>query len=495
MALITKAIIRSSALSRSVFVRSFSVSALRTQARPLDSEFPVLTDPLMENKQLPSFMVGTENGFLPRQEPLAQLPERFEKLESLLQRMPIRCRDGSPGLLAHGQFGDAVMSELPVYNVDDIQDNQLLSALFRDYTFAASAYLLEPCDIMYRSKDDYGLGRQILPENIAVPLVKVSEKIHSKPFMEYALSYSLYNWKRLNPTAGLSYDNLDIVRGFAGSASEAGFILNHVTMVAYSGDLVKYSLAIMDAVSNSNREQFDNSMRMLNRTYEFINNEMEMMWSRSEPGDYMKFRTFIMGTKNQPMFPNGVVYEGVSDTPLFYRGESGANDSMVPLGDNLLQLTSHMPKNPLTEVLRDFRSYRPTNHKEFLEYVQERAEQVGVRDYALKDDNSAALYLSNVDQIRAFRHRHWNFTKSYIIKHTQHAVATGGSPITTWLPNQLGTVLDQMIEVGNTINRNNLTEENQMALDAIWKRAEAQKRVLNREVATLKQAYKDQDKV
>jgi hypothetical protein len=60
-------------------------------------------------------------------EPLAQLPERFEKLESLLQRMPIRCRDGSPGLLAHGQFGDAVVSELPVYNVDDIHDNQLLS--------------------------------------------------------------------------------------------------------------------------------------------------------------------------------------------------------------------------------------------------------------------------------------------------------------------------------------------------------------------------------
>jgi indoleamine 2,3-dioxygenase len=70
-------------------------------------------------------------------------------------------------------------------------------------------------------------------------------------------------------------------------------------MVAYSGDLVKHSLAVMDSVSNSNREQFNNSMRMLNRTYEFINNEMEMMWSRSEPGDYMKFRTFIMGTKNQ----------------------------------------------------------------------------------------------------------------------------------------------------------------------------------------------------
>lgn len=29
------------------------------------------------------------------------------------------------------------------------------------------------------------------------------------------------------------------------------------------------------------------------------------------------------------MFPNGVVYEGVSETPLSFRGESGANDSMV----------------------------------------------------------------------------------------------------------------------------------------------------------------------
>jgi len=29
------------------------------------------------------------------------------------------------------------------------------------------------------------------------------------------------------------------------------------------------------------------------------------------------------------MFPNGVIYEGVSDQPMSFRGESGANDSMV----------------------------------------------------------------------------------------------------------------------------------------------------------------------
>lgn len=36
-----------------------------------------------------------------------------------------------------------------------------------------------------------------------------------------------------------------------------------------------------------------------------------------------------MGTKNQPMFPDGVLYEGVSEERTQYRGESGANDSMV----------------------------------------------------------------------------------------------------------------------------------------------------------------------
>ena len=59
------------------------------------------------------------------------------------------------------------------------------------------------------------------------------------------------------------------------------------------------------------------------------------MWKRSAPSDYMKFRSFIFGTapkKLNAMFPLGVTYEGVSDEPMGFRGESGANDSIVPCG-------------------------------------------------------------------------------------------------------------------------------------------------------------------
>lgn len=156
---------------------------------------------------------------------------------------------------------------------------------------------------------------------------------------------------------------------------------------------------------------------------------MLAMWKRSKPNGYTSFRTFIFGITSQSMFPNGVIYEGVSEEPLSFRGESGANDSMIPMCDNLLQV--QMPETPLTDILKDFRQYRPGNHREFLEAVRDSAQDSGVRGFAKGDSVSAALYLQALDQVRDFRWRHWCFTREYILKHTSHPTATGGSPIVT----------------------------------------------------------------
>src|SRR4051794_673785 len=102
-------------------------------------------------------------------------------------------------------------------------------------------------------------------------------------------------------------------------------------MVQYSGPLVSHTLDLLASCASSDRPHFDASLRGLTNIYSIINAEMEGMWTRSDPADYLSFRTFIYGTKNQPQFPRGVIYEGVSTEPMFHRGESGANDSMVPL--------------------------------------------------------------------------------------------------------------------------------------------------------------------
>lgn len=110
--------------------------------------FEVLTDTKPKDDSMQAFMVSTTRGFLPRGDPIVHLPPEFDSLESILCRMPITKRDGSPGLLAHGTLGETVDKELPdlIPAINRYAGNlPLMNALYRDYSFLASAYLLEPC--------------------------------------------------------------------------------------------------------------------------------------------------------------------------------------------------------------------------------------------------------------------------------------------------------------------------------------------------------------
>lgn len=290
--------------------------------------------------------------------------------------------------------------------------------------------------------------------------------------MEYAGSYALFNYRLEDPSRGLEYSNLRLIRAFEhgldSASSEAGFVLVHVDMVRNSGPLVAGTMACLDACAGArsspgslaHRQALNAGLDAILASLRRINAVMETMWAKSRPAAYTQFRTFIFGITSQSMFPDGVVYEGVGseggDKPMSFRGESGANDSMIPLMDNLLSV--RMPDTPLTEILRDFRQYRPSNHREFLGWVHDRSRQLGFREWALGEeggerdgeevraetDRSRRLWLGILNQVRDFRWRHWCFAREYILKRTSHPTATGGSPIVTWLPNQLQAVLKEM---------------------------------------------------
>jgi len=141
-------------------------------------DFPVMKDTRPDDRTLPAFMVSTTRGFLPRQEPIVELPKEFAALESILQRMPIKTLSGESGLLANFTFGDTVLKELPdlTPEVEKYHDDLVvMNALYRDYSFLASAYLFEPCHERHVRGEEYGLGRQSLPRCIALPIVKVAE--------------------------------------------------------------------------------------------------------------------------------------------------------------------------------------------------------------------------------------------------------------------------------------------------------------------------------
>ncbi|CAM1500749.1 Fc.00g099110.m01.CDS01 [Cosmosporella sp. VM-42] len=434
--------------------------------------FKVLDDTRPDDLSLPAFMVSTTRGFLPRMDPIVTLPSEFDVFESILQRMPVKTLSGKPGLLAEYKLGETVDKELPNLTdaVDKYRDNlPLQNALYRDYSFLASAYLLEPCHHRFIKGEPYGLGRQVLPAQIAHPIARCAEICGFKPFMEYAGSYALFNYRLVDPSKGMDYSNLRLIRAFENgldpTSSEAGFVLVHIDMVKNSGPLVAGTMKCFEATSEGSsnpvgrRTKLNDGMATMLGALQKINATMETMWNKSRPMEYTSFRTFIFGITSQSMFPDGVVYEGINDNkPMSFRGESGANDSIVPLMDNFLQVP--MPNTPLTEILRDFREYRPSNHKGFLYWAKERSLELDLKNYALgyktrptTDEEtdllreSRSLWLQILNQVRDFRWRHWCFAREYILKRTSHPTATGGSPIVTWLPNQLEAILEEMVNV------------------------------------------------
>ncbi|KAF7982205.1 hypothetical protein HWV62_29386 [Athelia sp. TMB] len=453
-------------------------------------------------KSLPAFTITRSRGFLPREDPVQKLPAAFAPIESLLDRMTIHANGKqNSGLLATGQFGDAVHHELKGLNLEQkideailSNDQMMISALFRDYAFLTSAYVLEPVDLEFRKSGVYTTGRSVLPRELAVPMKKLADALGHFPFMEYASVYALQNWARKDPAGGISYDNLRLLRAFENhEGSEKGFILVHVDMVANSGKLISAAEDAITAAVAEDRPAFNAALEQLYVAYQAINLSMETMWGRSKPADYIKFRSFIFGTapkEGNPMFPNGVVYEGVDEKPLYFRGESGANDSMIPLGDNLLEITASLPENELTSVLREFRAYRPPTQREYIAGVEARARLAGIKKFAEADPKSLALYVLNVDQIREFRQRHWSFTKEYIIRRSSYGIATGGSPILRYLPSNLATVTNVLAEAcaqlpstESALHNAGLSEGLAEAVEKCRKRAEVQKRVLEAEMA------------
>lgn len=231
-----------------------------------------------------------KNGFMPVGIPLKELPDKYSELESILQNMPIM-REGylSKGTLK--QFVD----KLPLFNVKEENNKQLIAALYRDYSFLASAYSLEPSHLGLKD-GVYGKARDILPPQISEPLIELAKKVEGIPWLDYAYGYGLNNAvlrKGCDPKLQLSYDT---IRMFNGHASESGFINVHVAMVSESGKLLEYQQNCLKNISENNRSGVNEALQHHYTTLSSIVHTLETMWKSSNHKDYLTFRTFIMST-------------------------------------------------------------------------------------------------------------------------------------------------------------------------------------------------------
>jgi len=188
------------------------------------------------------------------------------------------------------------------------------------------------------------------------------------------------------------------------------------------------------------------SLQMCGRTLEEMNRRRRDMWTASRHERYNDFRIFIMGIKgNDKIFGSGLVYDGCfNNEPQQYRGQTGAQDSIIPMIDIFTGIVDFYPDNKLTEYLLDLRTYRPKCIQNFFVDLREHYKL----NPLFKQLTDAKCYeglvylLKIVDEVYLFRNGHWQFVQKYIMSNTKYAFATGGTPITTWLINQIEAVLE-----------------------------------------------------
>lgn len=104
--------------------------------------------------------------------------------------------------------------------------------------------------------------------------------------MEYAGSYALYNYRLLDPTLGLTYDNIAPIRAFENgldrTSSEAGFVLTHVDMVKESPELVAGAVNTLKGaehyLAHGDKQLFKDGLKEVMNSLTKINSVLESLF-------------------------------------------------------------------------------------------------------------------------------------------------------------------------------------------------------------------------
>ena len=406
------------------------------------------------------FDVSAAHGFLPTKAPMVKLPAAYSDLQNVLDTMPVVLNEKEFGLLntPNAIVAPVLAIKNHVEAIEKETDIFVLQALFRSYSFLASAYLLEPSYQQFKIDGKYGKARNVLPKNIAMPFCKVADKLDVFAWLDYHYAYSLGNYRKLDASGDLNWENITMCNKFSGQPDEVGFIMLHVDINRYSANLVGSVMQTLQALGNGEK----NVAPFLEKNWETMkqmNIRRKEMWKASRWQRYNDFRIFIMGVKgNTDLFGDGVTYEGVWDEPKAFRGQTGAQDDIIPMQDIFSGVIFYYPENELTKYLLDLRLYRPKCVQHFFSDLQSSMKAVhpkGLMGKLLdnKDAKSLCFLLGILEEIYHFRNGHWQFVQKYIMANTKYAIATGGTPITSWIPNQILSVIHQMEDVAAAIQK------------------------------------------
>ena len=405
------------------------------------------------------FNVSKKYGFLPTQI-VKDIPSNYKLLVDLCNELPILKKKNQFGILHYPNLICEKVKELPnlLFYIEALESPNrifILQTLFRYYSFLTSSYCLEPTYNSYIKDKTYAKARTTIPENIAEPYCKVAELLGCYPWLEYHYSYGLGNYTILNHKSNNDYmlEDIEVESLFCGDIDEINFIKVHVLINLYTPQLISNIHNVFEGIQMNRSDLIIEALQKMNTCVHNMNEKRMLMWTNSNTNRYGAYRIFLMGSKgNETIFEDGLLYEKVDKERKKYRGETGAQDDIIPTLDIFTGVIKYYPDTVLTKYLYDLRDYRPKVIIDFLNDLENESINLKEQIFDLCGKRGLIYLLAIVNEIYLFRNGHWQFVQNYIMSNTTYNVATGGTPLNMWLPNQIQACLDCMDDILLSIN-------------------------------------------
>ena len=232
-------------------------------------------------------------------------------------------------------------------------------------------------------------------------------------------------------------------------------MLVHVEIEARAADAIARIFPAQRAVMEHEPSGLETSLSGIAAALRQMYTVLERMPERCDPFIYFhRVRPYLYGWKDQPSLPQGLVYEGVaaySDRPQKFRGETGAQSSIIPALDAALGIEHQ--GGPLRAYLAEMRDYMPAKHRAFIEAVER---SPSIRNYVIERRQSCPslrdAYNECVHWIERFRTMHFDYANRYVHQQSQRAsanrpdIGTGGTPFMPYLKKHVDETAAHMID-------------------------------------------------
>ncbi|XP_075714794.1 indoleamine 2,3-dioxygenase 2-like [Rhinoderma darwinii] len=345
----------------------------------------------METVKLEDCYFSEEYGFI-LQDPLDKLPEYYKPWMNIAEHLA--------ELIETRKLRDEV-HKMPELGIQHLKGHR---------QFRLARVFLSHIVMGYVWQNGETEGVKVLPHNLAVPYHQVSKTLGLPLIMVHA-DFVLANWKRKDPTGPLTIENLSTIVSVPGGDSLQGFILVTLLVEVAAIPAVKAIVRIVRAIQDDDRKPLPPTLQDLEQSITKMSAALQLMYDYVDSDVYYNtIRTFLSGWKENPNMPEGLLYEGVSDEPLYFSGGSAAQSSVYHALDELLGI-QHQPE--IAEFLLKMRSYMPPAHNKFISWVREAP---SLSEYIVKAEDETLLSTFNqcIAALTQLRSLHIRIVSKYV---------------------------------------------------------------------------------